>query len=76
MAEGGKLSTSEIKRVLTPIWPKKKTISKHDVWYVKKKVAKLLPILRDNQDYEDFCLHANDSILLGGIDDEFTMKSA
>ena len=70
MAEGGKLSSGEIKRVLTPIWPKKKIISKHDVWYVKKKVTKLLPILRDNQDYEDFRLHANDSILLGGIDDE------
>ena len=70
MAEGGRLSSGEIKRVLSPILPKMKIISKQDVWYIKKQVTKLLPILRDNRDYEDFCIHVNDSVLLNGIDNE------
>ena len=70
MMENGKLSSSSVKRVIRPIWPKKKKIKAQDVFNIKKKVLKMLPTLRANPDYEQFCAVVNDSMLLDGIDND------
>ena len=69
MADNGRLTAASIKRIIRPIWPKKKDISATDVFYIRLKVKKLLPTLRDKPDYDDFNEQVNDSVLLNGIDD-------
>ena len=67
----GKVSASIIKDVIGPVWPKAKGITKHDVWNMRVKVQKLMPIFRkSNGDYEEFKQVVNASELLRGIDNE------
>ncbi len=70
MAEGKRLNANSIKSILKPIWPRKKDIKPQDVYYIKKKVMNLLPVLRLNPSYQNFKEVANDKDFLGGIDDE------
>ena len=73
MAETGRLTSSTIKRVIRPVWPKKKDITPENVFYIKVKVMKMLPALRANPEYDSFKEVVNDSVLLDGIDDELDL---
>ena len=70
MGDNGRLTAASIKRIIQPIWPKKKDISATDVFYIRLKVNTFLPNLREKPDYDDFKERFNDSVLLNGIDDE------
>ena len=70
MAEQRRLTNSTIKSVMSSIWPRKKAISRQDIFYIRTKVKEMTPILRANPEYESFKEHANDSALLDGLDDE------
>ena len=67
----GKLSTSTIKKVMTRVWPKKKVVSKSDVFNIKVKVMRLFKVFKNtNGDYEAFKKMVNASDFLSGIDNE------
>ena len=71
MEHGGKLASSLIKKVMQPIWPKAKDISKHDVFNIRVKVMRLLPTYRkSNGEYNQFKSVVNANIMLRGIDNE------
>ena len=75
MDNNGRLTAASNKRIIRPIWSKKKDISSPDVFYIRLKVKKLLPTLRDNPNYNDFKERVNDSVLLNGIDDEIGLDN-
>ena len=67
---GGCISSSTIKNVIGPVWPKHKAMTKHDVFNIKAKIQKLLPVFkRTNGDFQTFQEQATSSELLSGIDD-------
>ena len=66
----GKLTSSAIKNVMKMVWPSQKTVTKQNIFYVRKKVMKCLPILRKSNDYEDFKSVVNCDDLLKGVDNE------
>ena len=67
MADNGSLTAAYIKRIIRPIWPKKKYISATDIFYIRLKVNKFIPTLRDKPDYDDFKKRVNGSVLLNGV---------
>lgn len=68
---GGKLTASSIRNVMSVAWPSAKLTSKHDVFNLRVKVMKLMPIFRkSNNDYEAFKEVVNASDMLQGIDNE------
>ena len=70
----GKLSSSLIKKVIGPIWPKNKVISKSNVFYIRVKVMRSLKAFNStNGDYEEFKQMVNASDLLSGIDNEVSL---
>ena len=66
----GKLSSSLIKSVMEPVWPTaSKNITKHDVFNIRVKVMRLMPMFRKtNKDYEEFKRVANANDMLKGIE--------
>jgi hypothetical protein len=66
----GKLSSSLIKIVMEPVWPTaSKNITKHDVFNIRVKVMRLMPMFRKtNKDYEEFKRVANANDMLKGIE--------
>ena len=64
----GSLPTGTIKNVLTPVWPIKKNVTKHDVFNIRVKVCKLIPILKTTEGFQEFQELANANELLSGID--------
>ena len=66
----GSLTASLIKQVLRPTWPSGKNITRHDVFNVRVRVRRMLPVFRQtNGHYADFKSVANSNDLLLGIDD-------
>lgn len=64
----GNLPTTVIKRIVAPIFPKDKVITKNDVFGIRVKVMRLLPTYKKaHGDYELFKTAMNDSELVGGI---------
>lgn len=67
----GKLTSSAIKNVMKIAWPTKKVITKQNTSYIRAKVMKLLPTLRNSDfEYEEFKKVVNCDDLLKGIDNE------
>ena len=67
---GGCISSSTIKNTIAPVWPKQKAMTKHDVFKIKVKLVKLLPIFKQtNGDFQKFQEQATSNELLSGIDD-------
>ena len=67
----GKLPTSTIKKAMARVWPKKKVVSKSDVFNIKVKVMRLFKVFKNtNGDYEAFKKMVNASDFLSGIDNE------
>ena len=72
--QDGKLSTSTIKKVLGPVWPKGKVITKQNVFHVKVKVMRSLKTFKAmNGDYDEFKKLVNESDFLSGIDSEVSL---
>jgi hypothetical protein len=66
----GNLTSSLIKQVIRPTWPSGKNITKHDVFNIRVRVMRMLPIFKQtNGHYADFKGVANPKDLLLGIDD-------
>ena len=56
--------------MIRPIWPVHKDFDGRDVFYIRAKIMKLMPVLRANPEYEQFKELVNDSMLLTGIDNK------
>jgi hypothetical protein len=66
----GNLTSSLIKQVIRPSWPSGKNITRYDVYNVRLRVRRMLPVFRQtNGHYSDFKNIANPNDLLLGIDD-------
>ncbi|KAK1748651.1 hypothetical protein QTG54_000590 [Skeletonema marinoi] len=73
--QDGKLSTSLIKKVVGPVWPKNKVFTKNNVFNIRVRVKRSLAAFKSaNGDYEDFKQMVNASDLLSGIDDEVSLN--
>jgi len=71
----GKIGASVIKDTMRPVWPKAKTITKHDVFNLRVKVMRVMPIYRkSNCQYEEFKEVVNASELMHGIDNEESLN--
>ena len=70
----GKISREAILTQLRVAWPKHKPITKQDVFYTRVKCLRLLPLIRETKDFEEFSKKAQESKLLGGIDDEIDVN--
>jgi hypothetical protein len=67
----GRLDSNLITNVMKPVWPRAKEFSKHDVFNVRVKVMRLLPVYRRSDgDYEQFKEVVNAGNLLYGIENE------
>ena len=71
----GHLPTNTIKNIIRPVWPCKKEISKNDVFTIRLKVLRLLPVLKAAGGiFHEFQQMANDSDLLSGIDNSTSIN--
>ncbi len=67
----GRLDSNLITNIMKPIWPRAKEFSKYDVFNVRVKVMRLLPVYRRvDGDYEQFKEVVNAGHLLDGIENE------
>ena len=67
----GRLDSNLITNIMKPIWPRAKEFSKYDVFNVRVKVMRLLPVYRRlDGDYEQFKEVVNSGHLLDGIENE------
>ena len=67
----GRLDSNLITNVMKPVWPRAKEFSKYDVFNVRVKVMRLLPVYRRSDgDYEQFKEVVNAGNLLDGIENE------
>ena len=65
-----RLKATTIKSVLKPIWPKNKNITKSDVFNMRVRVKRLLPVLERNPLFENFQDEVNATSMLRGIDND------
>ena len=49
-------------------------ITRQQVFYMRVKVMRLLPIMKDNPDYDNFRLCVNDKDIVHGLDDELEIE--
>ena len=69
--EGVRLSHQVIKAVITPVWPKQKPITGQTTFNIRIMILRLVEKYRScNTDYDLFKEVANDSELLGGLDNQ------
>ena len=73
MAKTKRLTTSSIKIVIHPIWPRKKDTTFRNVLYIREKVRQMFPLLHENAEYTSFWEIVNDCILLYGIDNDIEL---
>ena len=67
----GKLTAANIKIVAGSAWPKKKGVTKQDVFNLRVKVMRSMPVFRkSNEDYKAFQEIVNSSDFLHGIDND------
>ena len=64
------LTNAQIKGALYDLFPKNTNITRQQVWRMRVKVQKLLPIIGDNTDYNAFKEYVNDESIVHGLDDE------
>jgi hypothetical protein len=65
-----RLTNAQIKGALHDLFPKNTNITPQQVWHMRVKVEKLLPIIGDNLDYNAFKEYVNDESIVHGLDDE------
>ena len=65
-----RLTVAQIKGALHDLMPSNTKVTRQHVYYLRVKVMKLLPIVQDNPEYENFKLYVNDNQIIHGIDDE------
>jgi hypothetical protein len=65
-----RLTVAQIKGALHDLMPSNTKVTRQHVYYLRVKVMKLLPIVQDNPEYENFKLYVNDEEIVHGIDDE------
>lgn len=71
LGNSGKLESCLIKKVIQPVWPNIKYITKHDIFNIRVKIIKLLPVYRKSSgDYDRFKEVVNSSNMLNKIDSE------
>ena len=63
-----RLKSTTIRSVLKPIWPQNKNITKHDIYNMRVRVKRLLPILDRCASFENFQNEINATALLSGLD--------
>ena len=73
MAKTKRLTTSSIKIVIHPIWPRKKDKTFRNVLYIREKVRQMFPLLHENAEYTSFWEIVNDCILIYGIDNDIEL---
>ena len=68
-----RLTVAQIKGALFDLLPKNTTVTRQHVFNMRLKVMRLLPIIKQNSDYENFRLYVNDTNLVHGLDDDIEM---
>ena len=68
-----RLTVAQIKGALFDLMPINTTVTRQHVFNMRLKVMRLLPIIKQNSDYENFRLYVNDTDLVHGLDDEIEM---
>ena len=73
-AKTKRLTASQIRGALHDLMPKNTNVTKQQVFNLRVKVMKLLPIIEQNPEYESFSQYVNDNNILNGLDDEIDVN--
>jgi len=74
MAKRKRLTNASIRSVVQPMMPSQKELTYRNIFYIRVKINKCLPIYEEHPKYEAFAQTMDDNILLGGLDDEFEIN--
>ena len=69
-----RLTASQIRGALHDLMPRNTNVTKQQVFNLRIKVMKLLPVIEENPEYATFSQYVNDKNILHGLDDEIDVN--